>query len=99
MDVVDRLVLGRRALAGVSVDLTEFGRRRASRGPRGRRRLSHLLIVVLWNLWPRKNSQRAPQSTQEDLCVRVRFLKRLNARRSKTAGLLLPRLFDKFCSV
>jgi hypothetical protein len=41
VDVVDRLVLRRRALAGVSVrraagvDLTEFWRRRASRGPRG----------------------------------------------------------------
>ena len=41
VDVVDRLVLRRRALAGVSVrraagvDLTEFWRRRASPGPRG----------------------------------------------------------------
>ncbi len=40
VDVVDRLVFRRRPID----DLAEFGRRRASRGPRGRRRLSHLCL-------------------------------------------------------
>ena len=51
VDVVDRLVLRRRALVGVSVDLAEFGCRRASRGPRGRRRLIHLRVFVIAALW------------------------------------------------
>ena len=55
VDVLDRLVLRRRPIAGVSVrrvdDLAEFGRRRASRGPRGRRRWRHLRVFLIAALW------------------------------------------------
>ena len=51
VNVVHGLVLRRRALAGVSVDPAEFGRRRASRGPRGRRRWRHLRVFLIAALW------------------------------------------------